>query len=104
MNGHDTTFLCWTRPLVYTKSGLNGLKSAGNLGLILLPTNGRTSKDHLCETRVYTPRSGRSTRSGPVRQDIASLNGSRPSLPSELRQNLPVLITDLNLLKQIRPI
>jgi hypothetical protein len=34
----------------------------------LFPTNGRTQKI-IPQDRVHTPRSGRSTRSGPVRQD-----------------------------------
>src|ERR1700712_1616751 len=58
-------------------------------GIIYLPTTGRAEEDDPSRP-VYTPRSGRTTRSGPVRQDKVLSYGmflSSPTVRTKIRGN-----------------
>src|ERR1700731_3746409 len=100
MNGHDTTFLCWTRPLVYTKSALNGPKTNTKPRGA---TNGRPNKDHLCKIR-YTRHEVAAHAQWARPAGQSSLSSIRIPAPAQLRQNLPILLAYLDLLQQVRPV
>src|SRR3981189_870610 len=79
------------------------LQCTPNWGSTGLPTSGRTNKDHCARHGIHATK-------WPLHAEWAcpagqsSLDSSRIAVAAQLRENLPILIADLDLFQQIRPV